>query len=101
MWVTLLLSGATARFIPTEPIGEIPCPDFLITGAEQVRSGQITAAEYSSLTERAVRETIGSFETTGSLVIMDGAGDALLTSIASICPGHMTLIERGGDAAAP
>lgn len=58
--------------IPTEPIGSIPRPGYLIAAAEQMSSGQIDQAAYRQLVDRALRETIESLEATGSPVISDG-----------------------------
>jgi 5-methyltetrahydropteroyltriglutamate--homocysteine methyltransferase len=51
--------------IPTEPIGSIPRPQYLI---DAILNG--TASE--DLFDRAVKETILAFESTGSTVITDG-----------------------------
>jgi 5-methyltetrahydropteroyltriglutamate--homocysteine methyltransferase len=58
--------------IPTEPIGSIPRPDYMIGASEQFRSMQIDAAEYARVKQRALRDTIEHFEATGSPVITDG-----------------------------
>src|SRR6266568_6218297 len=58
--------------IPTEPIGSIPRPPWLIEAAGELAAGRITAKAYGELAERAVRETIGQIEATGSPVITDG-----------------------------
>ena len=55
--------------IPTEPIGSIPRPPWLIE-ALAARDG--TDTSLNPLYERAVRETILQFEATGSPVITDG-----------------------------
>ena len=55
--------------IPTEPIGSIPRPPWLIE-ALAARDG--TDASLNPLYDRAVRETILQFEATGSPVITDG-----------------------------
>ena len=53
--------------IPTEHIGSIPRPDYLIAA-----SAQMDAAEHARLVQRALRDTIERFEATGSPVITDG-----------------------------
>jgi 5-methyltetrahydropteroyltriglutamate--homocysteine methyltransferase len=58
--------------IPTEPIGSIPRPPWLMDAAGDLAAGRITGQAYAELADRAVRETIEQFETTGSPVITDG-----------------------------
>jgi 5-methyltetrahydropteroyltriglutamate--homocysteine methyltransferase len=55
--------------IPTEPIGSIPRPLWLI---EAIGKKGGTAPELDSLYDEAIRETIEQFEATGSPVITDG-----------------------------
>src|SRR3977135_1450236 len=55
--------------IPTEPIGSIPRPLWLI---EAIGKKGGTAPELDSLYDEAIRETIGQFEATGSPIITDG-----------------------------
>lgn len=52
--------------IPTEPIGSIPRPDYLV---EALGAG---STDVSELTRRAVAETIDRLEATGSPVLVDG-----------------------------
>lgn len=52
--------------IPTEPIGSVPRPPWLMEAA------QASGAELDAAYDRAVRETIAAFEETGSPVITDG-----------------------------
>lgn len=54
--------------IPTEPIGSIPRPAYLINAMK----AQASASELAKLTEQAIKETIELFEQTGSPVITDG-----------------------------
>ena len=54
--------------IPTEPIGSIPRPAYLI----EAMKAQVPENELSKLTERATRETLKEFELTGSPVLSDG-----------------------------
>ena len=58
--------------IPTEPIGSIPRPSWLIEAGGDLAVGRITAQAYAELAEKAVRETIGQLEAAGSPVITDG-----------------------------
>jgi 5-methyltetrahydropteroyltriglutamate--homocysteine methyltransferase len=58
--------------IPTEPIGSIPRPPWLIEAGGDLAAGRITVQAYGELADKAVRETIGQFEATGSPVITDG-----------------------------
>lgn len=58
--------------IPTEPIGSIPRPAYLIEGMGSFAKGQISENELSKITEKAIQETINLFEQTGSPVITDG-----------------------------
>jgi 5-methyltetrahydropteroyltriglutamate--homocysteine methyltransferase len=58
--------------IPTEPIGSVPRPDYLIEAMTGHASGTVTAAELDNAFERATRETIAAFEQTGSPIIADG-----------------------------
>lgn len=58
--------------IPTEPIGSIPRPQYLIDAGSELAAGTITPKRYAELADQAVRETIEQFEATGSPVITDG-----------------------------
>jgi 5-methyltetrahydropteroyltriglutamate--homocysteine methyltransferase len=55
--------------IPTEPIGSIPRPPWLI---EAIAKGDGTDPQLNPLYEQAIRETIERFEATGSPVVTDG-----------------------------
>src|SRR6202049_4600023 len=55
--------------IPTEPIGSIPRPPWLI---EAMASDKAIGPDLNALYDRAVCETIAGFEATGSPVITDG-----------------------------
>jgi 5-methyltetrahydropteroyltriglutamate--homocysteine methyltransferase len=55
--------------IPTEPIGSIPRPRWLI---EAIEKGNAIDSDLAALYDQAVRETIAAFEATGSPVITDG-----------------------------
>src|ERR1700730_1642865 len=58
--------------IPTEPIGSVPRPKYLIEAVARHRSGSLSQAEFDVLCDRALAETIAEFEATGSPVITDG-----------------------------
>ena len=58
--------------IPTEPIGSVPRPAYLVQALGAFSKGEIKADELSKLTEKALAETIKLFELTGSPVISDG-----------------------------
>lgn len=58
--------------IPTEPIGSVPRPAYLVQALGAFSKGEIKADELSKLTEKALAETIRLFEQTGSPVITDG-----------------------------
>lgn len=58
--------------IPTEPIGSIPRPQSLMNGVAAFAAGEITQDELDALYNDALRDTLRSFEATGSPVITDG-----------------------------
>ena len=58
--------------IPTEPIGSIPRPEYLIRAQEDFAAGRIGESELEALTDVATRDTIRELEATGSPVISDG-----------------------------
>jgi 5-methyltetrahydropteroyltriglutamate--homocysteine methyltransferase len=58
--------------IPTEPIGSIPRPDYLIEGMAAYTAGTIDADGLGELQEKALVDTISRFEETGSPVLTDG-----------------------------
>lgn len=58
--------------IPTEPIGSIPRPGYLIEAMGAYTKGQIKENELSRLTDQAIKETISLFEQTGSPIVSDG-----------------------------
>src|SRR3954465_13119745 len=58
--------------IPTEPIGSIPRRPSLLEGMQAAAEGRISGDEFEALYSEAVRETIASFEGTGSPVLSDG-----------------------------
>lgn len=58
--------------IPTEPIGSIPRPAYLIEAMGSFAKGQIKENELSRLTDQAIKETLDRFEQTGSPIVADG-----------------------------
>lgn len=56
--------------IPTEPIGSIPRPSYLIAAIET--AGEAMAPSLMPLYEEAIRDTIAELEATGSPVVSDG-----------------------------
>jgi len=58
--------------IPTEPIGSIPRPEYLIEATIAFGNDELSQQEFEDIQNRAIRETIASFEDTGSPVITDG-----------------------------
>ena len=58
--------------LPTEPIGSIPRPKYLVDAMQAFVLQQISGKELSRLMDEALRDTIHRFEETGSPVITDG-----------------------------
>jgi 5-methyltetrahydropteroyltriglutamate--homocysteine methyltransferase len=58
--------------IPTEPIGSIPRPAWLLAAMASHAEGRTTDDELGELYEQAVRETIERLEALGSPVVSDG-----------------------------
>jgi 5-methyltetrahydropteroyltriglutamate--homocysteine methyltransferase len=58
--------------IPTEPIGSIPRPRYLLDGMADLAAGKIDQAALDALSDQALAETIESLEATGSPVVTDG-----------------------------
>ncbi|MEC3981491.1 cobalamin-independent methionine synthase II family protein [Amycolatopsis sp. H20-H5] len=58
--------------IPTEPIGSIPRPDYLLKGMVAQADGRIDTDGLTELRQKALADTISRFEETGSPVITDG-----------------------------
>ena len=61
-----------ATTIPTEPIGSVPRPGYLIEAMGAHAAGDLDDAGLGSAMARAVAETIAEMEATGSPVITDG-----------------------------
>ena len=58
--------------IPTEGVGSVPRPRFLLEAAAALRDGRITGDGYATAVDRAVAETIAHMQETGSPIISDG-----------------------------
>ena len=58
--------------LPTEAIGSIPRPGWLMAAIQEEESGTRSAAELEDVYERATRVTIRELEATGSPVVSDG-----------------------------
>ncbi|WP_158890326.1 cobalamin-independent methionine synthase II family protein [Amycolatopsis anabasis] len=58
--------------IPTEPIGSIPRPEYLLAGFADLAAGKIDLPALEELRNRAVQDTIDRFEAAGSPVVTDG-----------------------------
>ena len=58
--------------IPTEPIGSIPRPRYLLDAMNDAANYKASLEQLQAATDKALRETIALFEATGSPVITDG-----------------------------
>jgi len=58
--------------LPTEPIGSIPRPGYLVDGLGAFAEGRIDGDALAELQARALADTISRFEETGSPVLTDG-----------------------------
>jgi 5-methyltetrahydropteroyltriglutamate--homocysteine methyltransferase len=58
--------------IPTEPIGSIPRPRYVIDALRDAAVGRVSSEQLEATLDRAVQETVAAFEATGSPVITDG-----------------------------
>lgn len=58
--------------IPTEPVGSVPRPDYLIAAMVGHANGSVSVTDLQVASDRALAETIEAFEKTGSPVITDG-----------------------------
>jgi 5-methyltetrahydropteroyltriglutamate--homocysteine methyltransferase len=69
-------AGGQPRFvgmnIPTEPIGSIPRPRYVLDGLQDFTAGRIDQDELDRLLDRALSETVTRLEATGSPVVVDG-----------------------------
>lgn len=58
--------------LPTEPIGSLPRPDYLLTGMADLAAGRIDKSEFAALSDRALAETVKELTALGSPVLTDG-----------------------------
>ena len=58
--------------IPTEPIGSVPRPDYLLEAVKNHGEGSLDDAGLAEAYDRAVSETIAAMEATGAPIISDG-----------------------------
>lgn len=58
--------------IPTEPIGSIPRPQYLLDAMADFAAGKIDEAGLNTRSDQALADTIERFEATGSPVVTDG-----------------------------
>ena len=58
--------------IPTEPVGSVPRPDYLLDAFKKHDEGALDADGLHQAVDRAVAETVVAMEATGSPVITDG-----------------------------
>ncbi|EFA83101.1 hypothetical protein PPL_03891 [Heterostelium album PN500] len=83
--------------IPTETIGSIPRPDYLLNAMQQFGAGNLTAAELKATMDKATLETIRRLEEIGSPVITDGEQSKpsfvtyAIDGSKSIVPGGVTI----------
>lgn len=78
--------------IPTESIGSIPRPTYLLTGMADLAAGKIDQAGLAALVDQALTETIERLAATGSPVLTDGEQGK---------PSFATYPLQGIDALAP
>ncbi|MCL7430390.1 5-methyltetrahydropteroyltriglutamate--homocysteine methyltransferase [Streptomyces sp. YS415] len=88
--------------IPTEPMGSIPRPQYLLEGMAAHTAGRLDLAGLTQLQERAVSETITRLEATGSPVVVDGdqskssAYTYGLTGLANLAPDGFVIPYTDG-----
>ncbi len=58
--------------IPTEPVGSVPRPSYLLDAMAGHADGTVDDAAYEAAVDRAVKETVEAMAATGSPVITDG-----------------------------
>jgi len=58
--------------IPTEGVGSVPRPQYLIDAMGALQYGSLTADAFAEAVDRAVAETIAEMEATGSPIVTDG-----------------------------
>src|ERR1700742_1669771 len=64
--------GESSMPIPTEPIGSIPRPGYLLESFAGLAEGSVDQSDVDAQTDRALTETIERLEATGSPVLTDG-----------------------------
>ncbi|MCY4237177.1 MAG: hypothetical protein OXC93_02285 [Rhodospirillaceae bacterium] len=91
-----------AAAIPTEPIGSVPRPNYLIQAMGAHAAGEVDDMELGSAMARAVAETIAEMEATGSPVITDGEQSKPsfvtypLAGLKTLAPGGVTIPFEDG-----
>ncbi len=58
--------------IPSEGVGSVPRPAYLLEAMGGLQAGTISAADYEATVDKALAETIAEMEATGSSIITDG-----------------------------
>ena len=58
--------------IPTEGVGSVPRPQYLIDATSALQDGTMTEDAHATVVRRALAETISAMEATGSPIISDG-----------------------------
>ncbi|MDT9688949.1 5-methyltetrahydropteroyltriglutamate--homocysteine methyltransferase [Streptomyces sp. P9(2023)] len=88
--------------IPTEPMGSIPRPRYLLDGMAEHAAGRLDSAGLTRLQERAVSETVSRLEALGSPVVVDGdqskpsAYTYPLTGLANLAPDGVVIPYADG-----
>ncbi|MFF3350932.1 5-methyltetrahydropteroyltriglutamate--homocysteine methyltransferase [Streptomyces sp. NPDC002779] len=88
--------------IPTELMGSIPRPGYLLDGMAEHAGGRLDLAGLTQLQQRAVTETISRLEATGSPVVVDGdqskpsAYTYPLTGLDNLAPAGVTIPYADG-----
>lgn len=80
--------------IPTEAVGSVPRPQYLIDAIGALQNGQMTNEDYDALVNRALAETISKLEATGSPIITDG--EQSKSSFVTYPLDGITNLEPGG-----
>jgi len=87
--------------IPTEPIGSVPRPAYLIEAVAEA-AGRPDDPALAAATERAVQETVAAMEATGSPVITDGEQSKPsfatypLAGLATLAPDGVQIVFADG-----
>ena len=83
--------------IPTEPIGSIPRPSYLIEAWQKASAGEDTTGQLEEAIAEATSDTVKRFEATGSPVISDGEqakssfATYPLNGLSNLVPGGVTI----------